>query len=115
MADPAWREVARVLTGSAPYRALRQGRGDVVRLPVPAAAWVGELLAAVGRATGVDMPPSGDHELGRLALALNEIKRAEGGADVPTLVAVLEEELIPSVLRLAPAFPMLEARVAASA
>ncbi|HYG63707.1 MAG TPA: DEAD/DEAH box helicase, partial [Thermoanaerobaculia bacterium] len=43
--DPAWEELSRTLRSSAPYKALLQGAQDVVRLPVPAAAWVGELLA----------------------------------------------------------------------
>jgi len=45
MAEGVWEELSRTLRSSAPYRALREGLGDVVRLPVPAAAWVGELLA----------------------------------------------------------------------
>jgi transcription-repair coupling factor (superfamily II helicase) len=45
MADPVWEELSRILRSSAPYKTLLQGLGDVVRLPVPAAAWVGELLA----------------------------------------------------------------------
>jgi transcription-repair coupling factor (superfamily II helicase) len=45
MADRAWEELSRTLRSSAPYRSLLQGGGDVVRLPVPAAAWVGEMLA----------------------------------------------------------------------
>jgi transcription-repair coupling factor (superfamily II helicase) len=45
MAEPAWEDISRTLRSSAPYKSLLQGLGDVVRLPVPAAAWVGELLA----------------------------------------------------------------------
>jgi hypothetical protein len=45
MADPVWEDLSRILRSSAPYKALLQGLGDLVRLPVPAAAWVGELLA----------------------------------------------------------------------
>ncbi|HEY8020360.1 MAG TPA: transcription-repair coupling factor [Thermoanaerobaculia bacterium] len=45
MIESVWEELSRTLRSSAPYRALREGLGDVVRLPVPAAAWVGELLA----------------------------------------------------------------------
>ena len=44
-----WDELARNLRASAPYQALLRDPGqakDVLRLPVPAAAWVGELLAA---------------------------------------------------------------------
>jgi transcription-repair coupling factor (superfamily II helicase) len=44
MADPAWEEISRTLRSSTPYKALLSGLGDVVRLPVPAAAWVGEML-----------------------------------------------------------------------
>jgi transcription-repair coupling factor (superfamily II helicase) len=45
MTDSAWEDLSRTLRSSAPYKSLLQGLGDVVRLPVPAAAWVGELLA----------------------------------------------------------------------
>jgi transcription-repair coupling factor (superfamily II helicase) len=45
VADRVWEELSRTLRTGAPYKALLQGLGDVVRLPVPAAAWVGELLA----------------------------------------------------------------------
>jgi transcription-repair coupling factor (superfamily II helicase) len=45
MSDRVWEELSRTLRTSAPYRALLAGRGEVVRLPVPAAAWVGGLLA----------------------------------------------------------------------
>jgi transcription-repair coupling factor (superfamily II helicase) len=45
MTDSAWEELSRTLRSSAPYKTLQKGLGDVVRLPVPAAAWVGELLA----------------------------------------------------------------------
>jgi transcription-repair coupling factor (superfamily II helicase) len=45
MTDRVWEELSRTLRSGAPYKALREGLGDVVRLPVPAAAWVGELLA----------------------------------------------------------------------
>src|SRR4051812_35260175 len=46
MAERVWEELSRTLRSSAPYRSLLTGGGDVVRLPVPAAAWLGELLAA---------------------------------------------------------------------
>ena len=45
MADRVWEEPSRALRTSAPYRRLAAELGDVVRLPVPAAAWVVELLA----------------------------------------------------------------------
>src|ERR1700687_2216848 len=45
MSDRVWEELSRTLRSSAPYRALLRGRAEVVRLPVPAAAWVGSLLA----------------------------------------------------------------------
>src|SRR5262245_24337039 len=61
MADPAWEELSRTLRSSAPYKALLQGLGDVVRLPVPAAAWVGELLARdLGRPLLVLVPREAD-------------------------------------------------------
>jgi transcription-repair coupling factor (superfamily II helicase) len=45
MSDCVWEELSRTLRSGAPYRALLRGRAEVVRLPVPAAAWVGGLLA----------------------------------------------------------------------
>jgi len=45
MSDRVWGEASRTLRASAPYRRLLEGLGDVVRLPVAAAAWVAELLA----------------------------------------------------------------------
>jgi transcription-repair coupling factor (superfamily II helicase) len=44
MTEPAWEEISRTLRSSAPYKSLLEELGDVVRLPVPAAAWVAELL-----------------------------------------------------------------------
>jgi transcription-repair coupling factor (superfamily II helicase) len=43
--DALWEEPSRSLRASAPYQSLLRSPGDVVRLPVPAAAWIGELLA----------------------------------------------------------------------
>jgi transcription-repair coupling factor (superfamily II helicase) len=61
MADPVWEELSRILRSSAPYKSLLQGLGDVVRLPVPAAAWVGELLAKdLGRPVLVLVPREAD-------------------------------------------------------
>ncbi|HEX9670569.1 MAG TPA: hypothetical protein VGC93_13945, partial [Thermoanaerobaculia bacterium] len=45
MAERVWEELSRTLRSSAPYRALLAGLGEVVRLPVPAAAWVSQLLS----------------------------------------------------------------------
>ncbi len=61
MADPAWEDLSRTLRSSAPYKSLLQGLGDVVRLPVPAAAWIGELLARdLGRPLLVLVPREAD-------------------------------------------------------
>ncbi|HEX4497497.1 MAG TPA: transcription-repair coupling factor [Thermoanaerobaculia bacterium] len=61
MADPVWEDLAKILRSSAPYKLLLQGLGDVVRLPVPAAAWVGELLARdLGRPVLVLVPREAD-------------------------------------------------------
>ena len=61
MADPVWEELSRILRTSAPYKSLLQRLGDVVRLPVPAAAWVGELLARdLGRPVLVLVPREAD-------------------------------------------------------
>ncbi|HEY0511073.1 MAG TPA: transcription-repair coupling factor [Thermoanaerobaculia bacterium] len=61
MADPVWEDLSRILRTSAPYKSLVQGLEDVVRLPVPAAAWVGELLARdLGRPILVLVPREAD-------------------------------------------------------
>ncbi|HEX6898516.1 MAG TPA: transcription-repair coupling factor [Thermoanaerobaculia bacterium] len=61
MADPAWEDLSRTLRSSTPYKSLVQGLGDVVRLPVPAAAWLGELLAKdLGRPILVLVPREAD-------------------------------------------------------
>jgi transcription-repair coupling factor (superfamily II helicase) len=61
MADPVWEELSRILRSSAPYKSLVEGLGDVVRLPLPAAAWVGELLARdLGRPILVLVPREAD-------------------------------------------------------
>ncbi len=61
MNERVWEELSRTLRSGAPYRALREGLGDVVRLPVPAAAWVGELLARdLGRPLLVLVPREAD-------------------------------------------------------
>src|SRR6187549_2886675 len=61
MNDRVWEELSRTLRTSAPYKSLLQGLGDVVRLPVPAAAWVGELLARdLGRQLLVIVPREAD-------------------------------------------------------
>ena len=61
MTDPAWEDLSRTLRSSAPYKSLVEGLGDVVRLPVPAAAWVGELLARdLGRPVLVLVPREAD-------------------------------------------------------
>ncbi|HVS00823.1 MAG TPA: transcription-repair coupling factor [Thermoanaerobaculia bacterium] len=62
-ADPAsWQqELSRNLRASAPYKALLAGARDVVRLPVQAAAWIGELLARdLGRPLLVVVPREAD-------------------------------------------------------
>ena len=77
MADRLWEELSRTLRGGAPYKSLLQGLGDVVRLPVPAAAWVGELLAQdLGRPLLVVVPREAD------ALAWMEAARLFGGEGV---------------------------------
>jgi len=61
MADPVWEDLSRILRSSAPYKSLLQGLGDVVRLPLPAAAWIGELLARdLGRPILVLVPREAD-------------------------------------------------------
>src|SRR4028119_389929 len=61
MSDRVWEELSRTLRSSAPYRSLRERLGGVGRLPVPAAAWVGELLAEdLGRPLLVLVPREAD-------------------------------------------------------
>jgi len=61
MSDRVWEELSRTLRTSAPYRALLSGRAEVVRLPVPAAAWVGDLLARdLGRQLVAVVPREAD-------------------------------------------------------
>src|ERR1043165_4375427 len=73
MANPAWEDISRTLRSSAPYKALAERLGDVGRLPVPAAAWVGELLARdLGRPLLVIVPREAD------ALAWMEAARLFG-------------------------------------
>src|SRR4051794_29636028 len=76
MNERVWEELSRTLRSSAPYRSLLQGLGEVVRLPVPAAAWVGELLARdLGRPLLVLVPREAD------ALAWTEAARLFGDED----------------------------------
>ncbi|HEY0781820.1 MAG TPA: hypothetical protein VGE98_05135, partial [Thermoanaerobaculia bacterium] len=76
MAETVWEELSRTLRSGAPYRALRDGLGDIVRLPVPAAAWVGELLARdLGRTLLVVVPREAD------ALTWMEAARLFGGEE----------------------------------
>ncbi|MFP3939730.1 MAG: transcription-repair coupling factor [Thermoanaerobaculia bacterium] len=61
MGDRVWGEASRTLRTSAPFRRLQEELGDVVRLPVPAAAWVTGLLAAdLGRPLLVLVPREAD-------------------------------------------------------
>jgi transcription-repair coupling factor (superfamily II helicase) len=71
-----WADLARTLRSSVPYRRLRDELGEVVRLPLGAAAWVGELLAAdLGRPLLVVVPHEAD------ALAWLEAVRLVAGED----------------------------------
>jgi transcription-repair coupling factor (superfamily II helicase) len=71
-----WAELARTLRSSVPFRRLRDELGEVVRLPLPAAAWVGELLAADrGRPLLVLVPHEAD------ALAWLEAARLFAGEE----------------------------------
>ncbi len=80
MADRVWEEASRALRMSVPFRRLASELGDVVRLPVPAAAWVMELLLAgpegsAGRPALVVVPREAD------ALAWIEAAALFGGFD----------------------------------
>ena len=71
-----WREPARALRASAPFQALREAGGEVVRLPVPAAAWVLDLLASdLGHPLLVVVPHESD------AYAWTEALRVLGGSE----------------------------------
>ena len=77
MTDRVWEEASRTLRASAPYRRLREELGDVVRLPVPGAAWVAELLGEdLGRPVLAVVPREAD------ALAwIEAVTLFTGGAD----------------------------------
>jgi len=61
MSDRVWEAASRTLRTSAPYERLRRELGDVVRLPVPAAAWVVGLLAEdLGRPVLAVVPREAD-------------------------------------------------------
>ena len=61
MTDRVWEEASRTLRRGAPYRRLVAELGDVVRLPVPAAAWVAELLGEdLGRPVLAVVPREAD-------------------------------------------------------
>lgn len=61
MSESVWEDISRTLRSSAPYRALRERLGEVVRLPVPAAAWVAEVLARdLGRPVLAVVPREAD-------------------------------------------------------
>jgi transcription-repair coupling factor (superfamily II helicase) len=92
--DRVWEDLSRTLRTSMPYRSLRERLGDVVRLPVPAAAWVGELLARdLGRPLLVVVPREAD------ALAWIEAARLFGREDgvvyfpAPSLTPYQETEV----------------------
>ncbi len=87
-------ELSRNLRASAPYKSLLTGARDVVRLPVQAAAWVGELLARdLGRPLLVVVPREAD------ALAWIEAARLFGREDsvvyfpAPSLTPYQETEV----------------------
>lgn len=70
-----WDALSQKLRLSPPYRALRQQLGEAVRLPLPAAAWVGELLREdLGRRLLVLVPHESD------ALGWAEAARLFGAA-----------------------------------
>ncbi len=76
MTDPRlWDALSQQLRLSPAYRALRQRLGESVRLPIPAAAWVGELLREdLGRRLLVVVPHESD------ALAWAEAARLFGAS-----------------------------------
>ena len=56
-----WGPYSQALRTSAPFRALLKRRGDVIGLPLPAAAWVGEVLAdQLGRRVVAIVPRESD-------------------------------------------------------
>ncbi|HVR09445.1 MAG TPA: transcription-repair coupling factor, partial [Thermoanaerobaculia bacterium] len=88
MSERVWEELSRTLRSSAPYRALLSGRGEVVRLPVPAAAWVGDLLARdLGRPLVAVVPREADAltwlEAARLFSTVSGAAGAFGGQATP--------------------------------
>ena len=74
-----------------------------------------DILAMVSRATGIETTPSTDQELGRIALCLRQVEETYERREFRALARLIDEDLVPSLARLAPSFPQLEARVAALA
>ncbi len=88
---PLLEDLSRTVRASEPYRALRAGAASARRLPVPAAAWLLELLAAERRGRNLVVVP---HESD--ALAWVEAARLFGGEasyfSVPGLTPYQETE-----------------------
>ncbi|MEO8502267.1 MAG: transcription-repair coupling factor [Acidobacteriota bacterium] len=89
-----WNDFAARLRSSSPYRVLRERLGDTARLPLPAAAWVCELLAQdLKRPLLVVLPHESD------ALTWLEAARTMGGQDkclhfpAPSLTPYQEAEV----------------------
>ena len=77
---PVWVQSAEILRSSAAYRRLRDRRGAAVRLPIPAAAWVVELLRAELRRPALVLVP---HEAD-VAAWLEAVRLFSGdGSDAP--------------------------------
>ncbi len=57
MTSSVWGDLSRTLRTSAPFRSLVEGARLALRLPTPAAAWVGELLAEEHRRTVLAVVP----------------------------------------------------------
>ncbi|MEE8522862.1 MAG: transcription-repair coupling factor [Thermoanaerobaculia bacterium] len=100
MFDPSvWDALSRTLRRSVPYARLREKLGDVVRLPVPAAAWVMELLAAdLGRPVLAVVPHEVDaYAWLEAARMFADPRRADGASAVyfpaPSLSPYQEAEI----------------------
>lgn len=60
-----------------------------------------DLLAEITRVTAVETPPTTDQELGRIALSLHEIHVAQLNGQTELLPALIEQQLVESLDRLA--------------
>ncbi len=80
MTSSVWEDLSRTLRTSAPFRSLAEGARVALRLPTPAAAWIGELLAQESRRTVLAVVPGEADALAWLEAATLFCPRQPGSA-----------------------------------